>query len=282
MALVFRTMLVAMSVGSMGQLAARTEPVQEDERVINLEDLTKAMEAFTITVGSDAVEQLELVRKPVLRYTDPVSSGSNVPIPIGAVFVWKRNGRPEVVSAIHKSRNERLWVEFLALSPNSLKATRKGQVTWTPRTAGIEFNPVKNAAPPAETAPLRLVQMRAIVRDFSAVVSDASSGRQELRLLRQPIVRYSEPNRGIEDEAIFAFARSTNPEMLILLESHVSAGGKKYWVVSPARFARFTGRAGEMRYPDQRVWSHDRFRRRDPTDPFFQMYVLPESLDNGE
>jgi len=92
-------------------------------------------------------------------------------------------------------------------------------------------------------------------------------------------VRYSEPNRGIEDGAIFVFAHSTNPEMLIMLESHVSAGGKRHWMVSPARF---TGRAGEMRYPDEHVWSHEKFRRREPTDPFFQMYVLPESLENEE
>lgn len=274
----FRKLIVAVFVFLIGPLAAADEPGQTEERA-NLEDLTRTIEAFTITVDSDSVEQLEFGKAPVLRYSDAITGNNSATIPVGAVFVWGRNGRPEVVSAIHPSRNERLWIEFLSLRPNRLTATRDGQVHWTPSTAGVEFKPLRDVPAPAPTSPQRLAQMRAILREFSASISDASSGRQELRPLSKPIVRYSDPDRGIVDGAIFVFARSTNPEMLVVLESHMT-GGEQHWMYSPAQF---TGRAGELRHSDKLVWSHDKMAgERDPASPFFQMYVQPESPPDGE
>ena len=54
------------------------------------------------------------------------------------------------------------------------------------------------------------------------------------RLLTVPVFRYSQPERGIVDGALFAFVRSTNPELLIVIEAQV-VEGKERWIYSPAR-----------------------------------------------
>jgi len=151
-----------------------------------------------------------------------------------------------------------------------------GQPQWSTKKSGVEFQTVKGAPVPDQSAPQRLTQMREIMRSFSASVFDADSARQELRLLSQPAFRYSQPDRGVVDGAIFVFARSTNPEMLLVLEAR-DVDGKRQWLYSPARF---TGRQAEMRFKDVSVWSHQAFGGlRDPSEPFFQT-TLP--LENGK
>ncbi len=271
-----RKILIALIAICMGQIADADEPVEESKQVTNLNILMETMQSFAIAAEADGVEELDLSEAPVLRYSDQIVGDKNAAIPIGAVFVWERNGRPEVISAIHPSRNERLWVEFLSLLPQSLQATRNGQVEWRPTTAGVEFKPYRDAPTPAAVAPQRLIQMRSLVRALSASVADASNGRQELRLLSRPIVRYTDPKRGIVDGSVFVFARATNPEMLVVLEAHETEG-KRHWMISPAQF---TGRAGEMKFSDDTVWTHDRMSgMRDPAGPFFQMYATPNPIE---
>ena len=249
-------------------LAAADKPSSE-ERAASLAVLTKAMESITIASGADHT-QLEFNKSPVLRYSDPVSTTSFAKISDGAVFVWTKNGYPEAVTAIHNSNTGMLWCELLSLSQNPLNASRMGQPQWYPKKSGVAFQPVKDAPIPDTGAPQRLTQMREMLRSFSASVADRDSARQELRLLSKPAFRYSQPDRGIVDGAIFVFARSTNPEMLLVLEAR-DIDGKRRWLFSPARF---TGRQAEMRYKDQPIFTHEAFAGlRNPSEPFFQTFV---------
>ena len=86
--------------------------------------------------------------------------------------------------------------------------------SWKPRAAGIELTPIEGAPRPAGSAAQRLVQMRALARDFSASTRDAEDRRWELRLLSQPLYRYESTDPDVPDGALFAFVTSagTDPE----------------------------------------------------------------------
>ena len=179
--------------------------------------------------------------------------------------------------AAHHGTQGRTWLEFRSLSVNPLTATWKGNVEWAARTAGLEFAPLDAAPEPDRSPTRRLSQMRSILDSFSASVSDNKLGRQELRLLPKPLYRYSQPERGLLDGAIFAFVLTTNPEFLVVVEAQTIAG-RPQWVYSPARF---TGRQCELRINNQVVWPRgDLPSTQDPAAPFFQLRKLvPEDRE---
>jgi hypothetical protein len=254
--------IVALDQHAQGDETAETSV----ERAASLARLTKVVESYSITMGDDRTEPLELVQNPVLRYSDAVSSVSD-----GVVFIWTKAGRPEAAMAVHPGTEGRKWIEFKSLSQDSLAAVRQGQTEWHPRTAGLDFAPVDGAPLPDQAAPKRLSQMRSLLRSFSASISDNKLGRQELRPLSQPIFRYSQPARGILDGGLFAFVLATNPELLLVVEAQL-IDGKPQWMYSPARF---TGRKSELRFNDQQVWPRgDLMSTKDPAAPFFQLRTL--------
>ena len=61
--------------------------------------------------------------------------------------------------------------------------------------------------------------MRRLARQFSASVNDDKFGRQQLRLLSKPLYSYGKAGSQVLDGAIFAFAKGTNPEVLVLIEA---------------------------------------------------------------
>jgi hypothetical protein len=260
--ILFAAMIVAALAGFQAAAAQQTDD-GPDKRAASMQSLVKVAEGYTITSGGGQ-QRLELVKTPVLRYSDPVSSISD-----GVVLVWTKDGRPEAVMALHHGSRDRTWIEYQSLSLSPLDAVGTNQPDWRPREPGVAFRPLEDAPRPENGAPDRLAQMRSMLRPFSASVSDNQGGRQELRLLSRPIFRYAQTDRGIIDGALFAFVRATNPELLILVEAQI-VDGQPQWHYSPARF---TGRACELRFKDQPIWSHDVLPRpKDPTATYFQSY----------
>jgi len=255
-------MIVAGLAGFQAAAAQQTEE-GPNERAASLERLVAVAEEYTVTIGGSE-ERLELVKAPVLRYSDPVSSISD-----GVVLAWTKDGRPEAVMALHPGSKDRTWIEYQSLSLSPLNAVSTNQPDWHPRGPGVGFRPLDGVPRPDTGAADRLAQMRSMLRPFSASVSDNQGGRQELRLLSRPIFRYAQTDRGIIDGALFAFVRATNPELLIVVEAQV-VDGQPHWHYSPARF---TGRACDLRIKDQLIWSHDVLPRpKDPAAPYFQSY----------
>jgi len=91
--------------------------------------------------------------------------------------------------------------------------------------------------------------MRAIVRRYSASIQ--VEGESDLRLMPQPLYRYSEHTEGALDGAIFDFAMTTDPELLVLLEAS-EADGKANWQFA---FARFGNKGMTVKEGDRAVWS---------------------------
>lgn len=252
--------IVLLALSKSPNLAA-DEPELHREQATSLDRLKKSAAEYEMT--SDDAIPLQLVIAPVLRFSDPVSS-----VPDGALFLWTSGERPQAAAAFWSNTAGRAWVEFQSLATQPLTATRSGRVEWKPRTAGVSFQPVQKASVSDKTAAARLTQMRAITRSVTASISDDKLGRQELRILPQPVYRYQDEKNGIVDGALFVFARSTNPELLVLIEAK-PIDGEPRWHYA---LARMTGRDCEVRLNDEVVWTAAGVGRdRNPARTYLQL-----------
>ncbi len=206
-----------------------SEEFRETARLIQAE-----LPRWKIGIGAEGAE-LKLHPKPILRWTNPATGRM-----YGEIYVWTANGRPESVISLYKVW-EPAWGfagELQSLSATNLVAKRDQSVAWKCEQPGIALRDVPDAPTTAATARRRLQQMRAIADDFSAVLIDCRQNpggeRQALRLLTNPVFRYSSPGREVVDGAIFAFVVGTDPEALLLLEAHEKKN-KKSWQYALAR-----------------------------------------------
>ena len=91
--------------------------------------------------------------------------------------------------------------------------------------------------------------MRSIARRYSATIQ--IEGESDLRLMPQPLFRYAEGTASVIDGAIFDFAMTTDPELLLLLEARETSG-KPAWHIA---FARFGNKGMTVKEGDRTVWS---------------------------
>ncbi|MCI0359298.1 MAG: hypothetical protein L0211_12540, partial [Planctomycetaceae bacterium] len=159
--------------------------------------------------------KLILQDKPVLTYSNPVRGDV-----YGDVFVWTREGRPEVVAAIFDYRTNK-WIdsELHMLAGGGTVGVRDDRIFWQPDKPGTRFQPIPAAAAPAATAAKRLSQMRSMAREFSVERNHPEQGKDSLRILSQPIFRYASPALDIVDGAMFVFVEGTDPEAFLLIEA---------------------------------------------------------------
>ena len=178
---------------------------------------------YEIFRRNDDVEELELVARPILTFTNPVRQRDQH----GAAFVWTSQGRPVALGAIwsvispEDSTKRHLSREFHSLSlvpiysKHQPRTSRRGRVPeWTVNEAGIERKRIPDAQAPAKAASLRLTQMRRMARNFQAKITRGlNDGEGSLRLLSQPLYRYRSGDHRVLDGAIFAFVMGTDPEI---------------------------------------------------------------------
>ena len=241
-ATIFTFALLAQPPASGDDPASRSAGHARSQRL--LEVYTAEAAGYTIYRDASRKEKLELRREPVYVWNNRVRDRS-----YGAVYVWTGRGRAEAVgtffslpanglSPLDPERD--LCHEFHSLSLSVLDVSRSPQANrWTPRAPGIRLAPIAGAPPPARSAPQRLVQMRALARDFSARTKDTEDRHWDLRLLPQPLYRYESTDPGVPDGAVFAFVTSagTDPELFLVLEARKPAGdGVADWQYAVARF----------------------------------------------
>jgi hypothetical protein len=85
-----------------------------------------------IEQGKDLPTRLKLRPDPVLSYANPAGGGRSH----GAMFVWTRDGRPEILGAIwSRQPGEQRYVihEMHSLFLEPLTATRNGNLFWSPK-----------------------------------------------------------------------------------------------------------------------------------------------------
>lgn len=200
---------------------------------------------YTMTAGG---ERLTLNPKPLLHWGNPARTREN-----GSLFVWRRNGRPEVIGSIFTyqlGNNAWLKHELISLSADPVQAEYRGNISWAPQRGGVTMRPLPEAPPPAASDRLRLLQMKGLVREFSAKMTNLTDLTTELRLMPQPLDRYQSPDAGILDGAVFAFVSGTDPELLLIIEAR-ARDGKPVWMYGAARSNHITL---ELRRRDDVVW----------------------------
>jgi hypothetical protein len=227
-------------------LFAQSEPIPDDPEE-RLEALTRSVKDYVIT--TDKAAKLEAHEKPLLRFNNTVGG-----VVDGVVMMWTDGGRPAVLGQVFVIKSGYWLHEFqsTAASPLVLKRKVDESIPWQPREAGVSFQPVPNAPPPAATRVLRLTQMKELARRFKATedfrvrAGDKETTQYELRVLPNAVYRYPEKT-AVEDGAVFAFVHGTDPEVVLLLEA---TDDKWQFACAP-----LTCWAVQMNYDDKPVWS---------------------------
>jgi len=174
--------------------------------------------------GSD--RPLKLHPEPVLKWSNPV-----IGTIYGDVFVWTNQGRPEAVASIYKfySPLTHRANEFHSLALGKLTGEREGTVVWTPSRSGLELKPITGAPAPADSAPVRLRQMRALAQEFTGRQTTREGVDRDMRLLAQPIYRYENTKGDLIDGGLFVFVLGTDPEVFLLIEARNRSGAPPEW-----------------------------------------------------
>jgi hypothetical protein len=214
----------ALAFGGWLPLAARGQSLDETASTARAERLRQMQQRFS---GMKAVRKepaetpIEPMSEPLLRFNDPSRGFFD-----GAIWAWGRTGRPAALLAI-EWHGQRWSYELISLStaPVSVVLTADDW-QWSPAEPGLKFQTIADA-PPDDTAQERSRQLRTLARRFSAweFIRDQ---RYELRLMPQPIHRYSDASANTEAGALFVFANGTNPEAILVLECRGDAAGQSW------------------------------------------------------
>jgi hypothetical protein len=207
-----------------------------------------ALARFTVQVG-ERKEPAE-VADPCLRWTNPLGTAVDGVI---AVYAHK-GGRPAALGQFFRQGRTRWVNEFTIIPESDVTLLRSGRLFWKPSEYVCKFTDLPRSPAPAAKPVLRLAQMRAIAADFSVIdYFGPKETKQDLRLLPQPLYRYSEKGK-ILDGALFVFVVTTDPECCLLLEAYQDDEGSRYrYAVAPMSIYQL-----EVRYKDHPVWSIER------------------------
>ena len=250
------TLSIPMALGPALAWSDDSKPATaEQKKVKRLLALSQSEAArYTIFRDSARQEKLELRKEPVYVWTNVLRNGGQN----GAVFVWTYHGRPEVVGSFHSNAayNEpgkrAVTHELHTLSSEILYPEREGPHRWQPK-AGVALKPVPDAAKPADSPRQRMIQMREIIRKFSAHSIDVEKQTWQLRVLTEPLIRYQSTDSKVIDGALFAFVTSagTDPEVIILLEAREGETGPAW------RYAvcRFSDLDLYVKHKDVEIWT---------------------------
>jgi hypothetical protein len=274
------TMTIVQLMILLGQVFAAPGAAEADAPVEKgsfkrwLDYYTEQAAEYEFSVGP-AERRVELQATPVLQYSNPVRPTDQH----GAVYVWTLDGRPEVVGSIWSSEDAKdpglrgVAHEFQSLSLDSIvsehppRTGRKGPVPdWKTSAAGIELQVLPDAPAAAKSAPGRLSQMRRLAAGFSAQItkSDVESAGG-LRLLTNPLLRYSSDSAKVLDGGLFAFVQATDPELLLLIELRETKDGPRWQYAA----ARFTNRPLLLTRGDRKLWTCEKAEAYVGHNPYF-------------
>ena len=259
-----------------GLLALAIRPVAADDaksddaiklgRRQRLEFMKAKLAAFELRTEGPPPVSLKLADEPALRWTNPIRGVQGD----GATFFWSEGGRPVAVATVSIRTEGKVFREFALLGDRPIEAKREDRVVWTPRKNAIPFGVLAEAPTPAKSPAQRLSQLKEMARRFR--VSIIKGKPVEGRLMPQPLLRYAAPESGVIDGAVFAFAETTDPEALLLLEARRDeAHPEGRWMFS---VARMTSPKVEVRLGDELLWTGLPYwnNPRAKDDPYVEAY----------
>ncbi len=277
--------VIALSVSIVhhgGLVLAQQEADAVDEMADRLQFMQEQAEAFQgKTKAGVAIKALPA---PLLRWTNPHSN-----IKDGALVCWTdTQGVPVAAAQICLTPNsDSEWaIELQSLASEPLTLQNGKIDTWIPKSAGVTWSRDKKAGVPANDAKRRLIQMRSLARRFRAD-DDFEQEESSLRLLPNPLLRYSNPDAGIIDGGLFSLVHGTDPELLILVEARKSTdrsdvavdvadgadpGSETWYQWALAPMTTFELKAFLDR---KEVWHKPQMTSNLPSDVFLQRLLVP-------
>lgn len=226
--------------------------VEKERAALALDLCRRGAKEYRLCLEDARRTPLELKAEPVLRWSNPAVGSIH-----GGVFIWTHEGRPAAIASIFKwfDPRDEMAFEVQSLSAEPLVGVLDGKEVWHSKRAGLEFKPVPGSLPaPAETPQARLSQMRTISKAFTVDKTDRDdNSQQRMRLVTQPIFRYSCPKESITDGALFAFVQGTDPEVFLQVEARETKSG----TVWHFGLSRMNSTAFQVRYDEQAVWTVD-------------------------
>lgn len=174
----------------------------------------------------------ELQTSSKLNWTNPVTGSIR-----GRVFIWTYKDRPCAIASIFKfDEQTRITTEFHTLTNRAFRVKRPDGAEWSPVEESLESISLRGPSVASQRS-ARSVQMRLLARGFSAERIDSDGSKWKLRLLPQPLYRYSAPEFGVVDGAVFVLAQGTNPDVILMIEAVESDDGIQ-WRCLTARMHR--------------------------------------------
>ena len=222
------------------------------------------------TASPGAQRKLERVAEPVYRFDDPARRFAD-----GTVWAWGRSGRPAALLTLAKGRppsgNVRWVGELTSLTDSPIVAICPGGTRWQPSTPGVDMRKLPNAPLPGDDATKRLRQMKELVRQIKAYEyftppNHPARERYELRVLPQPVHRYTDTSSGLIDGALFMISYGLNPELVLLLEARRDGSTGPAWHVG---FARIAIAEVHVEFESKEIWSHPGGHSNGPHDTYW-------------
>jgi hypothetical protein len=254
-------------------LLAKDDPekVKEEDAQRNkqLKAMQRSAEQFALSLADDAKKAFKFHEAALLRFSNPVSGTKD-----GAIYLWSNNGRPQAILKLYTYDNKQFTHEWLSLSESAIVAEQDGKAIWSPELPGVAFREVPDAPKPAETAAERLRQMKSLSAKFSSAytATHLDSKPFELRLLSQPLLRYETTDDARADGAVFGFAQSTAPAVLLMFETRrVKDANRWHYGFASLVTGPVTAKLGETE-----VFSSTKdYARRDRKLPYLQLHNQP-------
>lgn len=211
---------LTLTTSAQGQTGQLSKKDKADELSAQRLELMQKKVALVKVKSGEKNFPVEFVPKAIFRYSDPARG-------YVAAAVWKlgETGRPRALLTTELHRflqgSPRIVYEYLSLIASPFSAVG-GDCRWEPAGTALEFKPIPDAEAPEETPQRRLLQVRALAKRFGG--NEVVHGQQcELRLLPQPIDRYTPSPGARSDGAVFLLAFGTNPEIALFIESDGTA-----------------------------------------------------------
>ena len=237
-----------------GDGATNNAELAREQREKRLAEMRRRAEATKVYVLEDGERKaVGILPHPLMRWHDMVHRPRIVD---ATVWAWGTSGRPlatETVSLYEKGGGLGCWYALQSLSDGLIEVEFPDARPWPSKKPGIQWQTLPGAPEPADGKARRMFQLKEMARRFSATTRARTLAREELSFLPRPIHRYSDPQSGLLDGAIFVFSsHGLNTELLLVLELRTQAASESVWKYGPVRNSTF---GLSLRLDGREVWS---------------------------
>lgn len=266
-------LFAALSIVTQIGRSAADEPPPNDAtekrtKAARRDAMRRFVESFKeVRKGKERDDRCTRVEEPVMYFSDPVYHPE---IGEGTMWVWKCEGRPQVIAEVYNWGPKDNWTMGLySFATTRLSFTDADGRRWEYRETDFKPRKIPDAPAPARTEAGRMRQMKQLAQRFTAAERQASWNdpdrpRYELRLLTQPIYRYIDQSLRILDGAVFVFVHGgTNAQIAMLLEVQSGEGDELYWT---AGFGRLNVGENQVLLDNRSFWTEAEMERPVPTE----------------